>query len=42
MPLNEFALVVMGNYYILNKMAPKALALLVGGRVKSQITESSR
>ena len=34
--------ICLGLYYILNKMAPKALALLVGGRVKSQITESGR
>ena len=34
--------ICMGLYFMLNKMAPGALALLVGGRVKSQITESGR
>lgn len=34
--------ICLGLYYMLNKVAPKALAVLVGGRVKSQITESGR
>ncbi|MCS2449223.1 acyltransferase [Bacteroides thetaiotaomicron] len=34
--------ICLGLYYLLNRMAPKTLALLVGGRVKSQITESGR